>query len=95
MTPELLRMAGEAIYGPLWQASMARALNMTTRHMSRMLNPDTKDRPTEHLRPKLIGMLKAKTAEVDTVLHLLQTTDVDGITPSRANFLRSLAVSKP
>lgn len=78
MTPELLRMAGEAIFGPQWQAPMARALNMTTRHMSRMLNPALKDRPTERLRPILIGMLRAKSVEVSTALHTLQTTDADG-----------------
>jgi hypothetical protein len=79
MTPELLRMAGEAVYGPQWQAPMARALGMTTRHMSRMLNPDYKDRPTERLRPILIAMLQTKTEEVAKALRMLETTDIDGV----------------
>lgn len=78
MTPELLRLAGEAMFGPMWQAPLSRELAMTARHVSRMMNPNAKDRPTERLRPILIKMLREKAAEVSAALHKLETTDVDG-----------------
>jgi hypothetical protein len=79
MTPELLTLAGEAIYGALWKAPMARDLNITSRHMSRIMNPNAKDRVTEKVRPVLLALLRQKAVEVATAIHTLETTDIDGI----------------
>lgn len=37
MTPAILRAAGEALYGPLWQCELARALGVTDRTVRRWL----------------------------------------------------------
>lgn len=37
MTPDLLREAGEALYGARWQSDLARALGVTDRTMRRWL----------------------------------------------------------
>ena len=36
MTTKLLRDAGEALYGPHWQSDLARAMEMSPRHMRRL-----------------------------------------------------------
>lgn len=78
MTPELLRLAGEALFGPQWQAPVARALNISPRHISRVMSPDYKDRPTERYRTALIGMLQAKVTDATHALRVLETTDENG-----------------
>ena len=37
MTPALLREAGEALYGPLWQSELARALGVADRTVRRWI----------------------------------------------------------
>ena len=37
MTPALLREAGEALYGPLWQSELARAVGVADRTVRRWL----------------------------------------------------------
>ncbi len=95
MTPELLRMAGEALYGSLWKAQVARDLGITARHLSRIMNPDAKDRATEKIRPVLLALLRERAAQVAKATHTLETTDIDGIEIPPGISLRSLAVSKP
>jgi len=41
MTPDLLREAGEALYGPLWQSAIARDLNVNDRTVRRWAANDT------------------------------------------------------
>lgn len=38
MTPELLREAGEALYGTYWQAELSNALGMSSRHVRRLVD---------------------------------------------------------
>ena len=40
MTPDLLRDAGEALYGPLWQSELARALGVNGRTVRRWMAKD-------------------------------------------------------
>jgi hypothetical protein len=40
MTPDLLREAGQALYGPLWQSEMARELEVALRTMQRWAKGD-------------------------------------------------------
>lgn len=37
MTPELLRATGEALFGPLWQSDLARALGVDRKTIQRWL----------------------------------------------------------
>ena len=55
MTPDLLREAGEALYGPLWQSELARALGVADRTVRRWI---AGERPVPAgLGPTLRGLL--------------------------------------
>ena len=41
MTPDLLREAGEALYGALWQSAIARDLNVNDRTVRRWIANDS------------------------------------------------------
>lgn len=78
MTPELLRLAGEAIFGLNWKRPMAKALGYSARHISRIMNPDDPNRPLESIRPILLKLLEAKGKEVNYATRILHATDEDG-----------------
>lgn len=58
MTPELLRTAGEALYGPRWQRDLARDLDMDDRTMRRWA---TGERPIPaRVSGELVGLLRRR-----------------------------------
>lgn len=58
MTPDLLREAGEALYGARWQSDLARALGVQERSMRRWLAGDRSI--PEKMPDDLRGLLRAK-----------------------------------
>jgi ribosome-binding protein aMBF1 (putative translation factor) len=58
MTPQLLREAGEALYGARWQSELARELNVSDRTMRRWAAGEFSI--PEAVSAELRGILKAK-----------------------------------
>ncbi len=58
MTPSILRAAGEALYGPLWQSALARDIDVTDRTMRRWVGGDNPI--PENVGRELRALLKAR-----------------------------------
>jgi hypothetical protein len=70
MTPQLLREAGEALYGPRWQSELARELNVTDRTMRRWAAGEFSI--PEAVSAELRDILKAKGAALARVRRKLR-----------------------
>ena len=60
MTPELLRRAGEALYGPRWQSELARDLDISDRSMRTW----AKSGAPESATAEIIVLLEKRTADI-------------------------------
>lgn len=71
MTPAnlLLRSVGEALYGPRWQAELARDLRMSDRHMRR-LAAGTADL-TPSMAEELIGLCEERASYLNKINNAL------------------------
>ena len=68
MTPALLRAAGEALYGPLWQSELARALGVADRTMRRWVAGTS---PVPDLSDDLGAMIRERRAALAGLLRRL------------------------
>lgn len=69
MTPDTLRAAGEALYGPRWQTDLARALDVADRTMRRWAVGAHPIPAT--LRDELVALLRARQETVAAALALI------------------------
>jgi hypothetical protein len=70
MTPQLLREAGEALYGPRWQSELSRELGVTDRTMRRWAAGEFSI--PEAVSAELRDILKAKGAALARVRRKLR-----------------------
>jgi hypothetical protein len=66
----LLAAAGEALYGPLWQSQLARALDVSDRTMRRWLAGDTP--VPSGVAMDLMRLLTERAADVDEIIERLK-----------------------
>lgn len=70
MTPDFLRRAGEALYGPQWQSELARALDVNGRTVRRWAAGDTAI--PDWLAARLLELIAAHDDELDEVWSMLR-----------------------
>lgn len=70
MTTKLLRDAGEALYGPLWQSAIARDLGMSDRHVRRLASGASDLTPG--MAMDLLRIATERAAALDSVIERLQ-----------------------
>ena len=70
MTPSLLEKIGVALYGPRWQADLARDLGVAPRSVQRWL---TGDRGIPDLRQELIDLINQRSTELDHLITELKS----------------------
>ena len=71
MSTKLLRDAGEALYGARWQSEIAKALEMSDRHIRRLVAGDADLTPGMAL--DLWRLCQERAAALDTVSERLKT----------------------
>ncbi len=69
MSPQLLREAGEALYGPRWQSDLSRDLNVSDRTMRRWAAGEW-DVP-QTAQAELRTLLSARRASIADVLEVI------------------------
>ena len=70
MTPDLLRLAGEALYGPRWQTALAGDLGVTDRTMRRWAGGQPMP---PGAAADLAALLRARKIDIDVALaHLAE-----------------------
>jgi transposase-like protein len=67
MTPELLKRAGEALYGPRWQSALARDLGVSDRTIRRWVADHQYDYP-KGLAGEIAALLKPRADELALTL---------------------------
>lgn len=70
MTPELLKLAGEALFGPRWQTDLAALLGVADRTMRRWATGQA-DIP-DGVAGELVQLLKRRGTELQRVLKRLE-----------------------
>ena len=83
ITPELLRIASEAVYGLNWKLPMSKELGYSARHMQRIMRGETSTSSLERIRPKLMDLLRRKADEIEYARWILKTS-LDGTVPVAA-----------
>lgn len=78
MTPDLLRLTGEALYGPRWQSDLARDLGVADRTVRRWLAGA--DRPRPGVVADLRALVEARGAALRAVALRLRA---EGPSPER------------
>jgi len=74
MTPELLRRAGEALYGPRWQSLLAQDLDVSYRTMQRW-EAATRDIPAP-VAGDLVELLQKRDCVIhDVIIRLIELSD--------------------
>lgn len=78
MTPDLLRQAGEALFGPHWQSALGRELGVADRTVRRWVAGDAA--MPAGVRDDLIRLLQARGAELVDVTNRLSKTRSNSVT---------------
>ena len=63
MTPDTLRIIGAALYGPRWQTDLARALDVSDRHMRRWVSGAAPI--PEGVRADLLALIGKRRGDLD------------------------------
>jgi len=70
MSSNLLKDTGEVLYGPLWQSQLARDMNMSDRHMRRLVSGTANIKPGMYA--DLVRLCKERATAIDDVIARLK-----------------------
>lgn len=76
MTTKLLKDAGAALYGPRWQSEIARDLQMSDRHMRRLVAGEA--RLTSGMAMDLWRIAEERKADLEEVIERLKVAATPG-----------------
>ncbi len=76
MSTKLLQDTGEALYGPQWQSAISRDLDISDRHIRRMLAGDAQLKPGMAMDLWRIALERAQ--QLDEVIERLKVASTPG-----------------